>query len=64
MAVYDVIHRVYVVLGGRVDEGSVAGHRFGGILCGGVLAYQYFMIYPQESRGMFDYWIKEKAEPD
>jgi hypothetical protein len=33
-----------------------------GILCGGVLAYQYFMIYPLESKGMFDYWIKEKAE--
>lgn len=33
-----------------------------GLLCGGVLAYQYFMIYPQESRGMFDYWIKEKAD--
>jgi len=33
-----------------------------GILCGGVLAYQYFTIYPQESKGMFDYWVKEKAE--
>jgi hypothetical protein len=33
-----------------------------GILCGGVLAYQYFMIYPQESKGMFDFWVKEKAE--
>ena len=45
-----------------MPEGVVAGHRFVGILCGGVLAYQYFMIYPQESKGMFDYWIKEKAE--
>jgi len=33
-----------------------------GILCGGVLAYQYFVIYPHESRGMFDFWIKDKAE--
>ena len=33
-----------------------------GILCGGVLTYQYFVIYPQESRGMFDFWIKEKAD--
>ncbi len=33
-----------------------------GILCGGVLAYQYFTIYPQESKGLFDYWVKEKAE--
>jgi hypothetical protein len=33
-----------------------------GVLSSGVLAYQYFMIYPQESRGMFDYWIKDTAE--
>ena len=33
-----------------------------GILCGGVLAYQYFMIYPQESKGMFDFWVMEKAQ--
>jgi len=33
-----------------------------GILCSGVLAYQYFTIYPQESRGMFDYWVKDTAE--
>jgi len=33
-----------------------------GLLCGGVLSYQYFMIYPQESKGMFDYWIKDAAE--
>jgi hypothetical protein len=33
-----------------------------GILCGGVLSYQYFMLYPQESRGMFDFWIKDTAE--
>jgi len=33
-----------------------------GILCGGALAYQYFTIYPQESKGMFDYWIKDIAE--
>jgi hypothetical protein len=33
-----------------------------GLLCGGVLAYQYFTVYPKESLGMFDYWIKEKAE--
>jgi len=33
-----------------------------GILCGGVLAYQYFTIYPEESKGMFDYWVKDTAE--
>jgi hypothetical protein len=33
-----------------------------GILSGGILAYQYFTIYPKESRGMFDYWIKDTAE--
>ena len=33
-----------------------------GMLCSGVLVFQYFALYPQESRGMFDYWIKEKAE--
>jgi len=33
-----------------------------GVLCAGVLAYQYFMIYPLESKGMFDFWVKEKAE--
>jgi len=33
-----------------------------GILSASVLTYQYFTLYPQESRGMFDYWIKEKAE--
>ena len=33
-----------------------------GILCGGVLAYQYFVIYPQESRGMFDFWVKDVAD--
>lgn len=33
-----------------------------GILCAGVLAYQYFTIYPKESRGMFDFWVKDAAE--
>jgi len=33
----------------------------GGLSCG-ILVYQYFMIYPQESRGMFDYWVKDTAE--
>jgi hypothetical protein len=33
-----------------------------GILCGGVLVYQYFVIYPGESKGMFDYWVKDTAE--
>jgi hypothetical protein len=33
-----------------------------GILSGGVLVYQYFTVYPLESRGMFDYWIKDAAE--
>jgi hypothetical protein len=33
-----------------------------GILSGGILVYQYFTIYPTESRGMFDYWIKDTAE--
>ena len=33
-----------------------------GILSGGVLGYQYFTIYPKESQGMFDYWIKDTAE--
>ena len=33
-----------------------------GILFGGVLAYQYFTIYPQESKGMFDFWIKDVAD--
>lgn len=33
-----------------------------GILSGGILSYQYFTIYPQESRGMFDFWIKDTAE--
>ena len=33
-----------------------------GILSGSVLAYQYFVIYPQESKGMFDYWFKDTAE--
>jgi hypothetical protein len=33
-----------------------------GILAASILAYQYFMIYPNESRGMFDFWIKEKAD--
>jgi len=33
-----------------------------GILCGGVLVYQYFVIYPDESKGMFDYWVKDTAE--
>jgi 4-amino-4-deoxy-L-arabinose transferase-like glycosyltransferase len=33
-----------------------------GILCAGVLAYQYFMIYPLESKGMFDFWVMEKAQ--
>ncbi|MBF0570502.1 MAG: glycosyltransferase family 39 protein [Candidatus Omnitrophica bacterium] len=33
-----------------------------GILCGGVLAYQYFTFYPRESKGMFDFWVKDKAE--
>lgn len=33
-----------------------------GVLCGGVLVYQYFVVYPQESRGMFDFWVKDTAE--
>ncbi len=33
-----------------------------GILSGGILTYQYFTIYPQESKGMFDYWVKDTAE--
>ncbi|MBF0505037.1 MAG: glycosyltransferase family 39 protein [Candidatus Omnitrophica bacterium] len=33
-----------------------------GAVCAGALMYQYFMIYPQESKGMFDYWVEEKAE--
>ncbi len=33
-----------------------------GALSGGVLAYQYFTVYPQESKGMFDYWVKDTAE--
>lgn len=33
-----------------------------GVLCGSILVYQYFMLYPQESKGMFGYWAKEKAE--
>jgi len=33
-----------------------------GILCGGVLTYQYFMLYPVESKGMFDFWVMEKAQ--
>lgn len=33
-----------------------------GMLAGGILTYQYFMIYPKESKGMFDYWVKEQAE--
>ena len=63
MAVYDVIYRLYVVVSAaqwlKVLWPAMA---LVGLLCGGVLAYQYFMIYPQESKGMFDYWIKEKAD--
>ncbi len=33
-----------------------------GLLSSGILAYQYFTIYAQESRGMFDYWVKDAAE--
>ncbi|MDE2214781.1 MAG: glycosyltransferase family 39 protein [Candidatus Omnitrophica bacterium] len=33
-----------------------------GILSGAVLVYQYFTIYPVQSKGMFDYWIKDAAE--
>jgi MFS family permease len=33
-----------------------------GILSASTLAYQYFVLYPKESRGMFDYWIKDTAE--
>ena len=33
-----------------------------GLLCSGVLVYQYFTIYPQESKGMFDFWVKDTAE--
>ncbi len=33
-----------------------------GILCSGVLAYQYFVVYPKASTGMFDFWIKDQAE--
>ena len=63
MADDDVIHRIYVVVSRGMPERIMAGHcALLGILCGGVLAYQYFMVYPQESRGMFDFWVKEKAE--
>jgi len=43
-------------------KGIWAAIALAGFLCGGVLTYQYFAIYPQESKGMFDYWIKDKAE--
>ncbi len=33
-----------------------------GTLSCGVLIYQYFWIYPQESKGMFDFWVKDVAE--
>jgi hypothetical protein len=33
-----------------------------GILCGGVLAYQYFTVYPQESKFFFGSWAREIAE--
>jgi len=32
-----------------------------GILSSGVLAWQYFTLYPQQSKGMFDYWIMDAA---
>jgi hypothetical protein len=33
-----------------------------GILSGALLVHQYFTVYPKESRGMFDFWIKDTAE--
>jgi len=33
-----------------------------GILCGGLLMYQYFAIYPQESKFFFGSWAKDIAE--
>jgi len=33
-----------------------------GILCGGVLVYQYFTIYPQESKVMFGYRVEEMVD--
>ncbi|MDE2027527.1 MAG: glycosyltransferase family 39 protein [Candidatus Omnitrophica bacterium] len=33
-----------------------------GILSGGVLVWQYFTVYQQESKGMFDYWLMDAAD--
>jgi hypothetical protein len=33
-----------------------------GLLSCGVLTWQYFTLYPKESMGMFDYWVKDTAE--
>ncbi len=62
MAIYDVIYRLYVVVSGQSMKILWPAVALAGILCGGVLAYQYFAVYPQESKGMFDYWIKDVAE--
>ncbi|MBF0511810.1 MAG: glycosyltransferase family 39 protein [Candidatus Omnitrophica bacterium] len=31
------------------------------ILSGGVLVWQYFTLYPQESKGMFTFWVMDQA---
>jgi hypothetical protein len=33
-----------------------------GIFSGAILAYQYFTIYPAESKGEFGFWAKETAQ--
>lgn len=33
-----------------------------GAICGGLLVFQYFTVYQQESKGMFAFWIKDAAE--